>query len=109
MENSLAELRKKNQAELSPSPFQINNFIRTSSIQLIIVNFSHLSREELEKKAEKVSVAGRIINRPRKLGKLVFVDLADQSGTVQLKVLQNESFAKVGDIIGVKGIVSKTD
>src|ERR1044072_112184 len=96
---------------LPQSPFQQAKFTKTSSIQVIIKLFSQFSKEELTKKNEKVSVAGRIINRIRIFGKLIFADFADQSGIIQLKVVQNEDFTKVGrgDIIGVIGTVCKTD
>src|ERR1043165_7224038 len=96
---------------INQNPFQQTKFTKTSSIQEIIKLFSQFSKEELIKKNEKVSIAGRIINRIRIFGKLIFADLADQSGIIQLKVVQNEDFTKVGggDIIGVIGTVCKTD
>src|SRR4051794_30444485 len=109
-EISLEELRKKN-GDLPPNPFQQTKFSKTSSIQKVIELFSQFNKEGLAKKNEKVKLAGRIINRIRVFGKLTFADLADQSGIIQLKVVQNENFAQVGrgDIIGVTGIICKTD
>jgi lysyl-tRNA synthetase class 2 len=63
-----------------------------------------------------VSIAGRAM-AVRKAGKLVFIDIQDQSGRIQayfdFKELGEESFNRVkslssGDIIGIKGKVFKT-
>ncbi len=63
-----------------------------------------------------VSIAGRVM-AVRKAGKLVFIDIQDQSGKIQayfdFKELGEEKFSKVkafnaGDIIGVEGVVFKT-
>src|SRR3954452_12894843 len=110
MEFSSEELRKKKLTELSQNPFLHNNFSRSTSIQKIISKFANFSQEKLDSESKVVNVAGRIINRIRSFGELVFADLADQNGVIQLKV-QNKDFANVGrgDIIGVTGKVCKTD
>src|SRR5581483_891229 len=86
-------------------------FSRDTSINKIINEFATFSQEKLRLENKVVNIAGRIINRIRSFGELIFADLADQSGVVQLKVVQNEDFIKVGsgDIIGVTGRVCKTD
>ena len=71
--------------------------------------------EEYEGKL--VSVAGRMMSR-RIMGKASFSHIADKSGSIQLYVSRNDlgeenytSYKKdydIGDIIGVKGIVFKT-
>lgn len=70
--------------------------------------------DELEGKS--VSIAGRMVSR-RIMGKASFVNLLDQSGSVQLYVSKNDigedpyqDFKKydIGDIIGVKGLVFTT-
>ncbi|CAG8456909.1 27253_t:CDS:2 [Gigaspora margarita] len=107
MELSLEELRKKKLADLSQNPFQQNRFSKTHNIQIIIKLFSQFSKEELIEKKEKVSIAGRITGK-----RMFFADLTDQSGTIQLKFSsKNEDLAKLdnGSIIGVKGIVCRTD
>src|SRR4051794_4742303 len=111
MELSQEELRKKKLTELNQNPFQQTKFFHNISIHEIISEFAHFSQEKLKLENKVVSVAGRIINRIRSFGNLIFVDLAGQSGIIQLKVVQNEDFAKVGrgDIIGVTGVVCKTD
>src|SRR5205823_14157596 len=73
-------------------------------------SFSQFNKEQLAEKNEKASVAGRIL-RIRSFGSLIFAGLADQTGTIQLKVSKNKDFAEldIGDIIGAKGIICKTN
>ncbi|CAH1755741.1 9169_t:CDS:2 [Entrophospora sp. SA101] len=106
----LEELRKKKLNNLLQNPFQQTKFIRTSNIQKIIQLFSHLPQDELARIEEKVSIAGRIMPL-RNFGNLIFADLADQTGIIQLKVSKNKDFAELdsGDIIGIKGIICKTN
>lgn len=110
MELSLEELRRKKLTNLSQSPFQQTKFIRTNSIEKIIHLFSQFSKEELAKKKERVSIAGRIL-RIRNFGNLTFSNLVDQTGTIQLKVSKNKEFTEldIGDIIGIKGTICKSD
>jgi len=110
MELSLDELRKKKLNNLSQNPFQQTKFARTSSAKKITNLFSQFSKEELAKKNERVSIAGRIL-RIRNFGNLTFSNLVDQTGTIQLKVSKNKEFTEldIGDIIGVKGTICKTD
>src|SRR2546421_2753315 len=110
MELSLEELRRKKLTSLLQNPFQQTKFTKTSSAEKIINSFSQFSKEELVKKKEKVSIAGRIL-RIRNFGNLTFSNLTDQTGTIQLKVSKNKEFTEldIGDIIGVKGTICKTD
>nr|CAG8454539.1 11758_t:CDS:2 [Entrophospora candida] len=97
-------------SELNQNPFQQTKFSRDTSIKKIINEFSSFSQERLKVENKAVNIAGRIINRIRSFGSLIFADLADQNGVIQLKV-QNENFSKIGigDIIGVTGVVCKTN
>ena len=97
-------------SELNQNLFQQTRFSRNTSINKIINEFASFSQEKLRLENKVVNIAGRIINRIRSFGELIFADLADQSGVVQLKV-QNGDFAKVvgGDIIGITGKICKTD
>jgi lysyl-tRNA synthetase, class II len=107
MELSLEELRKKKLADWLQSPFQQNRFSRTTNAYEIIKQFSQFSKDELTKKNEEVSIAGRILGK-----RMFFADLTDQSGTIQLKFSsKNGDLAKLdnGSIIGVKGIICRTD
>ncbi|MCE8163721.1 MAG: lysine--tRNA ligase [Candidatus Moeniiplasma glomeromycotorum] len=93
--------------ELINNPFQQTRFSRTSDIETIISKFSQFSKEELAEKNEKVSLAGRMTRK-----RMFFADLTDQSGVIQLKFnSKNKDFEELnnGDIIGVKGIICKTD
>lgn len=70
--------------------------------------------------AEEVRVAGRVIAR-RVMGKLAFVTLRDDSGTIQLYVdksrleagadgfKQLKGLVDVGDFIGASGTMKRTD
>jgi len=110
MELSQEELRRKKLADLAQNPFQRTKFARNSNIRSIIQLFSQFTKEELIEKNEKVSIAGRIL-RIRSFGNLVFANLVDQTGKIQLKVSKNKDFTEldIGDIIGIKGVICKTD
>ncbi|CAG8572050.1 889_t:CDS:1, partial [Ambispora gerdemannii] len=110
MKLSLEELRKKKLTELSLNPFQQTKFPKTINTLLIIQQFSQFNKEELAEQKKEVSIAGRIL-RIRSFGNLTFANLADQTGIIQLKVSKNEDFTEldIGDIIGVKGFICKTD
>ena len=70
-----------------------------------------------EERDLKVAVAGRVMAR-RVMGKLAFFSLSDETGTIQLfleKKTLGESFSQItalvdaGDLIGVSGILRRTD
>jgi lysyl-tRNA synthetase class 2 len=69
--------------------------------------------DELEAGAEGVEqrrLAGRVLAR-RDLGKLMFLDLVDRSGRIQLLVRPDDLGGvdlDLGDVIGVSGVVTKT-
>jgi lysyl-tRNA synthetase class 2 len=75
-------------------------------------------KSEYEKyNGKNVSVAGRIVGL-RKAGKLLFIDIADSTGKIQLyldysvigeKLFDNAKRFNAGDIIGAKGKVFKTN
>ena len=89
------------------SPFGAK-FSRTSSIKETLENFSE---------GKKVSLAGRIMAQ-RKHGKVIFLDIEDQTDKIQLyikadhmtvelfEIINNE--LDIGDIVGVKGELFKT-
>src|SRR4051812_7659032 len=101
MELSLEEIRRKKLANLLQNPFQQTRFIKSNNIKKIVHLFSQYNKEELLKKSEKVSIAGRLL-RIRSFGNLTFANLIDQTGTIQLKVSKNKEFSEldIGDIIG---------
>ena len=79
--------------------------------------YTDFSKEELEEKNIEVIVAGRIITK-RDMGKIAFCNLQDRDGNMQIyirkDVIGEEAYSvfklsDIGDIIGVKGLVMKTN
>ena len=79
--------------------------------------YGEMTKEELEALNVEVSVAGRIMSK-RRMGKLGFAHIQDRDGQIQIVVNKNivgedvyEIFKlnDLGDIIGIKGHVVKTD
>ena len=111
----LAADRVKKLIELVRSgrdPFKEKRYEKNAYSMDIKEKYAYLS--EGEETNEFVSVAGRIISL-RKHGKIVFVDLRDDKGDIQLvfRADETENFDDVryldrGDIIGVKGRVIRT-
>ncbi|KAA3471633.1 lysine--tRNA ligase, chloroplastic/mitochondrial isoform X2 [Gossypium australe] len=74
--------------------------------------------EELDSESHHVSIAGRIVAR-RAFGKLAFLTLRDDSGTIQLycekERLLNDQFEQlktlvdIGDILGASGSIKRTE
>jgi lysyl-tRNA synthetase class 2 len=100
----LEELTKQGQ-----DPFSIVTFDVSASSTEILADFEHFEGKE-------VSLAGRIMSK-RGMGKVSFSDLHDKNGKIQLftKIdalgeAHYEEWQKldVGDIIGIKGIVFRT-
>jgi len=106
----LEELRR-----LGENPYK-SMFKRTASANQILEKFKKLSKGQ-KKEKEKFSIGGRI-RSIRKHGKLVFSDLEDFSGKIQLVFEKKtvgskkfdflDRFINVGDIVGVKGHVFRT-
>ncbi len=107
---SLQKLR-----DLGINPYPAAQFKTTSTVKEVINNFDSLEGKELV-------LAGRIMSR-RIMGKASFAELKDGTGRMQIyinrdeicegedKTMYNDVFKKlldIGDIIGVKGIVFKT-
>jgi lysyl-tRNA synthetase class 2 len=67
-------------------------------------NSASQAKEMLDK---EVILAGRIMAK-RGHGKLIFYDLVDESGKIQLFCLNIKTEVKVGDIISISGTVFKT-
>lgn len=91
-------------------------FKRTSNTQLIKDEYGEKSAEELESLHAEVSIAGRIMQK-RRMGKLGFIHLLDREGKIQVvinkRIIGDEIYelfksSDLGDIIGIKGIVIKT-
>ena len=102
--------------ELGIDPFGYS-FDRSDFAQNIKDKYKDISHEELENKEEIVTVAGRIMFI-RKMGKASFVAIKDKTGPIQIYISINEvgeevynlfKSADLGDIVGVKGRVMKTN
>jgi len=92
-------------------------FKRTHKALELKESYDAFSKEELEAKAVPVTVAGRIMTKRGK-GKAGFSHIQDVSGQIQIYVRKDaigeEAYAffnkaDIGDIIGVSGIVFKTN
>jgi len=92
-------------------------FKRTHKASELKESYDAFSKEELEAKAVPVTVAGRIMTKRGK-GKAGFSHIQDVSGQIQIYVRKDaigeEAYAffnkaDIGDIIGVSGVVFKTN
>lgn len=112
--NSLIKIKMDKLTELQENgkdPFEIVKYDVDRHSKEIVDNF-----EELEGK--EVTIAGRLMTK-RVMGKAAFCDLYDKEGKMQLyvrkDVLGEEPYTEfkkmvdIGDIIGVKGEVFKTE
>ncbi|KAJ6430766.1 hypothetical protein OIU84_018307 [Salix udensis] len=107
------ELRSKG---LEPYAY---NWDRTHTANHLQEIYKHLANgEESNVESDQVSIAGRIVAR-RAFGKLAFLTLRDDSGTIQLycekERLLNDQFEQlkahvdIGDILGVSGSMKRTE
>ncbi|RDW15327.1 lysine--tRNA ligase [Oceanobacillus arenosus] len=92
-------------------------FNRTHLANDIIETYDSLSKEELEEKAEKATIAGRIMTKRGK-GKAGFAHVQDLSGQIQIYVRKDEigddayevfNTIDLGDIVGVTGAIFRTN
>ena len=95
--------------EAGKDPFEIVKYDVTANSAEIFANFEAMEGKE-------VSVAGRMMSR-RVMGKAAFAHIADATGKIQAYVKRDEvgtdeyaDFKKwdIGDIIGITGVVFKT-
>ncbi|BBI30692.1 lysine--tRNA ligase [Cohnella abietis] len=109
--NKLDELRA-----LGIDPFG-TKFDRTHHAGDLMAKYSENSKEELDEIGLEVSLAGRIMTK-RGMGKASFANLQDLSGRIQIYVRQDSvpshkfqafTLLDIGDMIGVKGVVFKTN
>ncbi|WP_077329999.1 lysine--tRNA ligase [Virgibacillus siamensis] len=91
-------------------------FNRTHLAEDLIAKYDQFSKEELEEKTDKVTIAGRVMTKRGK-GKAGFGHVQDLSGQIQIYVRKDtigesayEIFKSVdmGDIVGVTGVMFKT-
>ncbi len=118
-QNLLISQRRKKLQEIRSegvNPYA-NRFPVSHRLGEISEKFSSFSKEELEEEKENsYTVAGRILAK-RLQGKVIFMDLRDGTGQIQLFVRQKdlgeEYFEKmkgldIGDIAGIEGGIFKT-
>ncbi|GIP55717.1 lysine--tRNA ligase [Paenibacillus vini] len=100
---------------LGVDPFG-GKYERTAMAGDILKQYDGLTKEELEEKQLKVSIAGRIMAK-RVMGKASFAHIQDLSGKIQIYVRQDSvpeteyaafGVLDLGDIVGVTGEVFKT-
>ena len=92
-----------------------NDFRRSNLSKSLVDEFTKFNKEELIGKNIEVSVAGRIMLK-RVMGKASFCTIQDMTGRIQLYLrkdaLDNYEIFKdsdLGDIVGVKGTLFKTN
>lgn len=110
--NELLQIRRDKLSDLQErgkDPFHITKFDTTHRSQAVLDGFDALEGEE-------VAIAGRIMTK-RDMGKASFCHLSDRDGKIQAYVRKDqvgeESYADfktfdLGDIVGIKGVVFKT-
>ncbi len=91
-------------------------FTRTHLSDELIQRFDAFSKEELEEKDERVTIAGRVMTKRGK-GKAGFAHIQDLSGQIQIYVRKDQigeeayeifKSVDIGDIVGVTGVMFKT-
>ena len=115
-ENHLIEERKMKLESLKDQGINYPNDFRRSNLSKSLVDeFNKFNKEELIGKNIEVSVAGRIMLK-RVMGKASFCTIQDMTGRIQLYLrkdaLDNYEIFKdsdLGDIVGVKGTLFKTN
>ncbi|MBQ1483247.1 MAG: lysine--tRNA ligase [Erysipelotrichaceae bacterium] len=90
---------------------------RNANSKSIRNDYDALNKEELEERNIEVSIAGRIMSK-RRMGKMCFMHILDKDGQIQLvinkadvgeEVYELVKAGDIGDIIGVRGIVYRTN
>lgn len=89
-----------------------DSFNRTHMIGDVVTDFERLMEDK-----QSVSIAGRLILR-RKMGKMMFFNVMDETGTVQIfadiaglgkdKFMNIANSMKIGDIVGLSGVLFRT-
>ncbi|KAK2352566.1 lysine--tRNA ligase, cytoplasmic [Trifolium repens] len=107
------ELRSKG---LNPYAYEWNKTHSASQLQDIYRDLEN--GEETNSENDHVSIAGRIVAR-RAFGKLAFLTLRDDSGTIQLycekerliddQFEQLKAHVDIGDILGARGTIKRTE
>ena len=105
-----------NHLEAGINPFG-EKFVRTNNAKELVELYDGFTKEELEEKSVKTTVAGRMMTKRGK-GKVGFAHIQDASGQIQLYVRKDEigeeayelyKTVDIGDIVGVTGVMFKTN
>ena len=117
-ENDLLAQRRAKLDKLREQGNPFPNFFRRDALaRKLHEDYDGFDKEALETIIVRVKVAGRMMSR-RVMGKAAFVHIQDMSGQIQLHVRRDElpegfyadfKHWDIGDIIGVEGIVFKTN
>ena len=117
-ENDLVRERRRKLSEYRKNGIAFpNDFRRSIFADDLHLKYDESSKEELEVNQIPASVSGRIIAK-RVMGKASFIKLQDVSGQIQVRMERDrlpeglyQEFKKwdVGDIIGVSGVLFKTN
>ena len=92
-----------------------NDFEKKYDISYLVEKFGGLSKDELEKKNQTASNAGRVVLK-REMGKVVFITIEDFSGRIQAYFSKNNLEERLdevkdldlGDIVGIEGTLFRT-
>lgn len=94
-----------------------SKYVRENDAKSIVDAYAELDKPQLEEMNISVSIAGRIMQK-RGMGKAIFAHIQDLTGRIQIYVrkdtVDENKFAAfemldMGDIVGVKGTVFKTN
>ncbi|KAJ1298077.1 hypothetical protein BS78_01G425900 [Paspalum vaginatum] len=117
--DSIRAIRLKKVEELREKGYEpyAYKWDRTHTTKELQEEYSHLENGEVCQESS-VSIAGRIVAR-RAFGKLVFMTVRDDAGTIQLycekesltedQFEQLKAFIDIGDILGASGSMKKTE
>ena len=112
VEEKLRKLKEMRKNNIEPYP---HTFDKKHSSQYIHEKYSYLKKQEQCKC--NLQIAGRIISI-RDIGKIIFINLRDNKGDIQIVLQENETpknkvdffknYIDAGDFIGVKGNAFRT-
>ncbi len=116
-ETDQGKMRKEKLSQLRSTGWAYPNHFRPDAqAGQLQHQFESSSAEDLKDKSLSVKLAGRLMSR-RKMGKVTFADMKDESGKIQLFVRQNSvsesqynffQSCDIGDILGVHGAIFRT-
>ena len=116
-ENKLITERKKKLEEIRKNyDAYPNSFRKKDNSNDLIKNYNDIEKSELEKRAIKATVAGRLLTI-RGMGNSTFANLHDEFGKIQIYLQKKEigdesynllNYLDLGDIVGIEGVLFKT-